>query len=301
MLVGVNMSLPVAFILTFMCLPESPYYDLRRNKRENAEKSLKFLRGRDNNKAELDSMEKLVSEEMKHESKWKDVLQIDGNRRALIIILGIYTTQQFCGSTAIISYAQQIFGQAESMLGAEKACIVLGSVQLFTSTVSSLLVDRIGRKPLLLASSFGVGFSNLIVGLYFLLKHYKLECISSINWLPVLTIVIFICSYTIGLATVPFAVTSEMFPTNIKSKATCVIQTYTALSTFAVTKLYQVVADGLGTHVAFLGFAGCSFAGLVFIFIFLPEMKGQSFETIQDRLNIRSKVVSVIEMPDDEV
>lgn len=295
------MSLPVAFILTFIFLPESPYYNLKQNNRKNAEKSLKFLRGRDNNKAELDSMEKMVNEEMKHESRWKDVFQIEGNRRALIIILGIYTTQQLCGSTAIISYAQQIFEASEGGLKAEQACIILGSMQLLTSTVSSLLVDRLGRKPLLLTSSLGVGLSNLVVGVYFLLKYQQFKYLNSINLVPIVAIVIFICSYTIGLATVPFAITSEMFPTNIKSKATCIIQTYTALSTFAVTKLYQVVADNLGTYFSFLGFALFSAVGFVFILFTLPEMKGQSFETIQDRLNIKPKVINNKVMPEEQV
>lgn len=285
-LAGLNLIVPIAFFLIFMWVPESPYYYLKSQEPEKAENSLRNLRGRTNVKAELETMEKLVTAEMKHKGKWKDLILVEGNRRALIIILGVYTTQQLCGSTAVISYAQQIFSQTDGGMGAKEACILFGTVQLFTSGISSLLVDRLGRKPLLQISSAGVGLTTAVVGSYFFAKHVELNT-SMIGWIPLPAIVIFIFSYTIGLATVPFAITSEMFPTNIKSLATCVIQTYTALSTFAVTKLYQVVADNLGTYVAFWGFAFFSFVGLLFICILLPETKGQSFAVIQDQLKMK--------------
>lgn len=265
-------------------MPESPYYYIKSGQKEEAEQSLKKLRGKSYVREELESMSSLVTENMKDKSRWKDLFVVGGNRKGLIILMGIYFTQQFCGSTAIISYAQQIFSAAEGGLGEKENCILFGSVQLLTSAISSQLVDRLGRKPLLLMSSCGVGLANIIIGAYFYTKYAYKEYVVNITFIPIIVIPIFIFSYTIGLATVPFAITSEIFPTNIKSKATCVIQIFVALMTFAVTKLYQVVADYLGYHVAFWGFAGLSIAGVIFILVMLPETKGQSFAAIQEKL-----------------
>lgn len=283
-LASFNISIPILFVVIFSAMPESPYYYIKSGQKEEAEASLKKLRGRAYVREELESMASLVTDNMKEKGRWRDLINVGGNRRGLLILMGIYFTQQFCGSTAIISYAQQIFGEAEGGLGAEESCILFGSVQLLTSAISSQLVDRLGRKPLLLISSCGVGLANIIIGAYFFLKHEHSDYLVSLKYIPIVFIPIFIFSYTIGLATVPFAITSEVFPTNIKSKATCVIQIFVALVTFAVTKLYQVVADNLGTYVVFWGFGALSIAGVIFILLKLPETKGQSFAAIQEKL-----------------
>ncbi|XP_038208197.1 facilitated trehalose transporter Tret1-like [Zerene cesonia] len=290
-LASFNIAIPILFVVTFSAMPESPYYYLKSGQNNLAEKSLKKLRGRDYMLEELESMTHLVNENMKEKSRWKDLVTVGGNKKGLIILLGIYFTQQFCGSTAIISYAEQIFGAAEGGLGPQESCILFGSVQLLTSAVSSQLVDRLGRKPLLLVSSCGVGIANIIIGAYFFMKHENSEYIVSLRFIPIVVIPIFIFSYTIGLATVPFAITSEIFPTNIKSKATCIIQICVAIMTFAVTKLYQVIADNLGNYVAFWCFALLSVGGVIFILILLPETKGQSFAAIQEKLYSSEKVV----------
>lgn len=283
-LASFNIAIPILFVVTFSTMPESPYYYIKSGQREEAEVSLKKLRGRAYVRDELESMTSLVTENMKEKGRWRDLFMVGGNRRGLFILMGIYFTQQFCGSTAIIAYAQQIFGAAEGGLRPEESCILFGSVQLLTSAISSQLVDRLGRKPLLLISSCGVGMTNIIIGAYFFLKHEHSDYVDNLRFIPIVFIPIFIFSYTIGLATVPFAITSEVFPTNIKSKATCVIQIFAALMTFAVTKLYQVVADSLGEYVVFWGFGILSMAGVIFIILQLPETKGQSFAAIQEKL-----------------
>ncbi|KOB75721.1 Solute carrier family 2, partial [Operophtera brumata] len=290
-LASFNIAIPILFVVTFSTMPESPYYFIKQGQKDEAEASLKKLRGRNYVREELESMTSLVTEDMKEKGRWTDLITVPGNRKGLIILLGVYFTQQFCGSTAIIVYAQQIFGAADGGMGPKEACILFGSVQLLTSAISSQLVDRLGRKPLLLVSSIGVGVANIIIGAYFFLQHEKSEYIVNIKFIPIVFIPIFIFSYTIGLATVPFAITSEIFPTNIKSKATCVIQIFVALMTFAVTKLYQVVADNLGNYVAFWGFGVLSIAGVIFILIMLPETKGQSFAAIQSKLHRSDRVM----------
>ncbi|CAG4979443.1 unnamed protein product [Parnassius apollo] len=290
-LASFNIAIPILFVVTFSAMPESPYYYLKSGQQNLAELSLKKLRGRGFMREELECMTHLVNENMKEKSRWKDLVAVGGNKKGLIILLGIYFTQQFCGSTAIIAYAQQIFGAAEGGLGAKESCILFGTVQLLTSAISSQLVDRLGRKPLLLVSSCGVGLANIIIGAYFFMKQKNSELVINISFIPIVVIPIFIFSYTIGLATVPFAITSEIFPTNIKSKATCVIQIFVALMTFAVTKLYQVIADNLGNYVAFWCFGLLSVGGVIFILFLLPETKGQSFAAIQDKLYSNEKVV----------
>lgn len=287
-----NLVIPTVFFLTFIWLPESPYYYVKMNRNAEAKDALRRLRSSDENtlKHEMKKIEMTVSEDMKERGKWIDLIRVVGNRKALKITLVLFATQQVCGSAAVISYAQTIFKQAEGKVDASDASIILGSVQLFVAGSSFFLVDRVGRKPLLIVSSLGVCIMNTIIGAYFFFKDYKEVNMESVGLLPIFAIVIYIIAYTIGLSTVPMAVTSEMFPTNVKSYATCVLQLFVGLSTFTVTKLYQVIADELGTYTAFWSFAVCSTIGLIYISINLPETKGRSFVDIQHHLRFNKSL-----------
>lgn len=283
-LAGINLSIPILFFISFVWMAESPYYYVKEGRFNDAEKSLKKLRCDPNVIEERKKIEATVTEDMKNRGQMLDLITDPINRKALITNLVLFATQQFCGSAAVVSYAQTIFMHAEGKIHASSASIILGCVQLMVAASAVFLVDRLGRRPLLLISSFGVFIMNIVIGTYFFYKDYLHVDVKSVGYLPVISIVAYIVLYTIGLSTVPLAVTSEMFPTTIKSSATSVLQIFVGLSTFTVTKLFQVIADNLGNYVVFWCFAVFSFIGLIYIYFQLPETKGKSFAVIQNQL-----------------
>ncbi|CAK1601833.1 unnamed protein product [Parnassius mnemosyne] len=253
-LAAINLILPISFVITFIFLPESPYYYLKFERSERAERSLRSLRT-DDIRLELKNIEINVQEDMKNKGSWGDLIFEATNRKAMWISIGVFTIQQLCGSAAVVAYAQIIFKSTESKIDPYQESIILGCVQVATCTLSVILVDRVGRKPLLLLSALGVGLMNAIV--------------------------VYIICYAIGLSTVPYVIIGEMFPTNVKLYASCVAHIYTGISMFAVQKLFQVVKDSWGIYTAFWGFAVFSLLGLAYMLIALPETKGKSFANIQ--------------------
>ncbi|CAK1544604.1 unnamed protein product [Leptosia nina] len=282
-LAAINLILPITFVITFIFLPESPYYYLKFERSERAERALRHLRSGDI-RLELKNIEINVQEDMKNRGTWSDLITEATNRKALWISLGIFTIQQFCGSAAVVAYAQVIFEVTESHIEPYQETIYLGCVQVATCCLSVLLVDRVGRKPLLLLSALGVGLMNGVIGTYFYFYISNKASVASLHWLPITGILIYIVCYAVGLSTVPYVIIGEMFPTNVKLYASCVAHIYTGVSMFAVQKLFQVVKDAWGIYTVFWGFSVFSILGLVFMLAVLPETKGKSFACIQAQL-----------------
>ncbi|CAH0695096.1 unnamed protein product [Spodoptera exigua] len=300
-LAAINLILPVSFVLTFIFLPESPYYYLKFERSQRAERALRCLRSGDI-RTELKSIELNVQEDMKNRGTWADLVTEATNRKAMWITLGIFTIQQLCGSAAVVAYAQVIFNCTTSPVGTNvtagpenatvasssiqpyQESIILGCVQVATCVLSVILVDRVGRKPLLLLSALGVGLMNGTIGTYFYFDHSNSASVAHLHWLPLAALLIYIVCYAIGLSTVPYVIIGEMFPTNVKLYASCIAHIYTGVSMFAVQKLFQVVKDAYEIYTVFWGFATFSLLGLVFMLVMLPETKGKSFASIQAQL-----------------
>ncbi|XP_041974906.1 facilitated trehalose transporter Tret1-like [Aricia agestis] len=282
-LAGINLILPISFVLTFIFLPESPYFYLKFERSERAERALRKLRSGDI-RLELKNIEISVQEDMKNKGTWGDLISEATNRKALWISLGVFTIQQLCGSAAVVAYAQEIFKVTESKIDPSHESMILGSVQVATCCLSVALVDKLGRKPLLLFSAGGVGLMNAIMGTYYYLYFTNKDLVTSLHWLPITCLLVYIVCYAIGLSTVPYVIIGEMFPTNVKLYASCVAHIYTGISMFTVQKLFQVFKDLWGIYTVFWGFSLCSFLGLLFMLLVLPETKGKSFSSIQARL-----------------
>lgn len=279
-------------MIHFAFQPESPHFHAKRGNRKAAERSLTTLMGTEHIKADLDKIEALVGDQHSQApAKWSELVTVAGNRRGVVILIVLYTVQQFCGSSAVLAYAQQIFANADGRMGAAESSIVLGGVQLAVALLSVLLVDRLGRKPLLIISCTGVAVTNVTLSVYFYLLGIDDDVSVRLGWLPLVSVSIH--RQFIGLATVPFAITSEIFPANVKSYATSVVQMYTGVATFAVIKSYQAMVDALGSDDVFMFFGFVSVVGLVFVVFAVTETKGQSLSCIQDNINGKSKCNAV--------
>lgn len=283
----------VVFLVTFIFLPESPYYLLGKNENENAKKSLSRLRRRNDVDEELEKMSVAVQRSKENRGTFQELFFNKGNRMSLIIIMGLSAAQQLCGSQAIIAYSETIFERVGSTLGASESTIVLGVVQLLSAAVSFSIVDIVGRRPLLLLSVIGAAICNTIVGLYFFLERMEID-VSDIAWLPMLAIMVFIVAYTIGMATVTFAILAEIFPKNLKSVAGPAFTITGGVFSFIVAKLFQIVSDDLGSDYTFWGFAVFTYLFIPFIWFLVPETKGKALDVILDEINVRNNKRKVV-------
>lgn len=280
----------ICFLASFSFLPETPYYYLGKDRYQDAKKSLSKLRHNTDVDEELKTMEIAVKKSKDNKGTIRELFITRGNRISIIIMLGLGAVQQLCGSQAIIAYSETIFNKVHIGLSGSELSIVLAVVQLTTAAISSSVVDRVGRRPLLLISIIGAAICNTIVGIYFNLERYQVN-VDDIGWLAVLAIMVFIVCYTVGMATVTFALLAELFPKNLKAVAGAVYTVNSSVFAFAITKLFQVVSDGLGSDYTFFGFAIFSYLFIPFVWYLIPETKGKSLDVILEEMNTKQKSV----------
>lgn len=284
----INLGVPILFLVLIFWVPETPYFLLDKNRRAEAEACLIRLRGHTNVQSELNTMEEAVKKAQENTGTFRELFYKRGNRRALIIIIGLTSIQILCGSQSIIAYSETIFKKIDSGLEPSHISIIFGIVQLIAAGLSASVVDLVGRRPLLLISVCGTAICNFLVGLYFFLERQGVD-IQSLSWMPILAIMVFIVCYVLGLASVLFALLGEIFPTNVKAIAGAVYTITSSAYSFGVHKLFQVVSDGIGSDAAFWGFAAFGLIFLPFIYFLVPETKGKPLETILEELNKKKK------------
>ncbi|XP_044754524.1 facilitated trehalose transporter Tret1-like isoform X1 [Coccinella septempunctata] len=281
------LGVPVLFLfLFFFFVPESPYYLIQVNKPEEAEKSLIKLRSgtAKSVKGELEDIRKNVEEAKANKAGFMDIFATKGLTKAFIISLSLVFFQQFSGINVIIFYAQDVFAAAGSKLAPEISAILIGVVQILSSGATPILVERSGKRLLLLISATGMTLSLTVLAYYFYLLE-KGNDVSNISWLPIVSLISFIIVYCLGFGPLPWAVMGELFPGNVKSIASTCTASACWIMGFLITKYFTSLAEVIHRSGCFGLFSLFCLGAANFVLLYLPETTGKSLQEIQDLLN----------------
>ena len=284
-----SLSVPLFFVVTFSFMPETPYFYLIRGRDEEAAKSLMKLRrfkNPDSIKEDINMMKDAVVEGQKsNRNAIFELVRTRGNRRSLLILLGLKATQQFSGHMAIVAYTQEIFSHGGTALTPAQAVVVLGVAQLISGIVAAGLIDRVGRRILMLVSGLSSAVALLAVGLFFYLKYYVKADVSAISWVPVAAIITYEVMTALGIGTLPYVLLGELFPTNVKAPAVASGIIVGSFFAFIVGLGFEALNSVVGIHWTFWIFAISCAVGTLFVYFITPETKGKSLEEIQVELN----------------
>ncbi|XP_013663782.1 sugar transporter ERD6-like 18 isoform X2 [Brassica napus] len=262
-------------------VPESPRWLAKIGADEELENSLLRLRGRDadisREASEIQVMTKMLERDSK--SRFSDLFQRK-YRHIIVVGVGLMLIQQFSGSTAVISYASTIFSKAGFSLTIGST--LLGIFMVPKATIGLILVDKWGRRPLLLTSACGMSITCMFIGLAFTLQ--KMQLLPKLT--PVLTflcVTLYIASYAVGIGCLPWIIMSEIFPMNIKVTAGTLVTLASWSSSSIVTYAFNFLFEW-STQGTFYIFGAIGGAALIFIWLLVPETKGLSLEEIQTSL-----------------
>lgn len=285
----VSLSLPLVFVATFVFMPETPYFHLIRNREDLAVKSLLRLRRLERPESvrkDIDAMrESVVEGQRSGRSALRELVTRRGNRRGLWILLSLKATQQLSGHMAIIAYTQEIFSHSGSQLAPQHAVILLGLAQLAAGLVAASLVDRVGRRILILFSGSSAALALALVGLFFFMKYSLKADVSMITWLPIVALIAYEIMVALGIGTIPYVILGEIFPTNVKGAAVASGIIIGSILAFIVGLGFQALNDAAGIHTTFWFFSGCCAAGTLWVYVITPETKGKTLEEIQAIFN----------------
>ncbi|XP_034939790.1 facilitated trehalose transporter Tret1-like [Chelonus insularis] len=280
--------IPVLFFASFIWTPESPYYLIMKGDQEGAIKSLSSLRrykSKDRLQNDLDEMTKTVYTDMKNRGHFWDLFRSEGNRKAMIIIFGLQVVLQFSGLAAIESYTQEIIAGSESGLNPGVAVIILSLFQFVAGLGAAALVDKAGRRSLLLSTTSLCGIALSISCIFYLMKLQFKYYMSDVGWILDASIISYELICALGLNPLPYMMMGELFPTNVKGVAVSLSNIWASFLAFFVAKMYQVVTDTCGIYASLAWFASSCFFGIGFIYFFVPETNGKSLAEIQEELN----------------
>lgn len=278
----ISLCPPILFLLTFSWMPESPYFLMMKEKHASAKSSLRALTGKVDVEGDLNRLSTAVKCNNRKKLNLLKLFKLSSNRKSLLVLIGLRTCQQLSGYTAITFYAQIIFDNVSNFLPANILTLIYFFIQCVVTIITSLLLDRTGRKPLLIISIIGCALSLITQATYYYL-HSQID-LSTLNVIPILGLILFIIFYCLGLGSIPTLMLGELFPTDIKAFALCLIEIYYGIIATAASKFFQIVKDEVGIYIPLYVFASCCLFGLMFIIRYVPETNGKTLEEIQYQL-----------------
>jgi MFS family permease len=205
---------------------------------------------------------------------------------ALLIAVALAAMQQFTGINAVIPYSSTIMERAgltasNSLL----ASVVIGVANVAAAVVSLRLVDRRGRRPLLLASAAGAGVALALLGL-----TLEMSLSGAASWLPLAFLLVYTTSFGIGLGPIFWVLIAEIFPPEARGAGAGVATAVNWFSGFVVGLIFVPLSDAIGTGPTFWVFAAVCAVAFVFVRRYVPETNGRPFADIAEEVNARMAI-----------
>jgi sugar porter (SP) family MFS transporter len=263
------------FFFGMMGVPESPRWLAKNGKSQNAREILQRVGGASYAAAALAEIEATLVNEIKRVN-FGDLLH-PKMLKVLLLGIGLAVFQQWCGINVIFNYAQEIFREAGYPIAdVLKNIAWTGSVNMAFTFVALGVVDRGGRRPLML---FGAAGLAVIYAALAFCYHAEMK------GLPMLLLVLAaIACYSMSLAPVTWVVISEIFPNRIRGAAMAIAVAALWAACFLLTYTFPIMNAALGAAGTFAVYAAICVLGFIFIFFRLPETKNKTLEEIERQL-----------------
>jgi SP family galactose:H+ symporter-like MFS transporter len=256
-------------------VPESPRWYMSRAMKEKAREVLMRMLTREMAESELREIEESLQQQ---EGDWKELLR-PRLRRALIIGIGLAVFQQFTGINTVIYYAPTIFQFAglRSHAVAILATAGVGLVNVLFTVVAVRLLDRIGRRPLLLYGIAGMVLSLGVLGFAFMSANLA----QGLAWIALICVMLYVACFAIGLGPVFWLMISEIYPLKIRGRAMAVATVMNWGSNLLVALTFLSLLHSLGRPGTFWLYALTGVLSLIFVYRLVPETKGKTLEQIE--------------------
>lgn len=272
-------------IFGFLFLPESPYYLISINDLLTAEQSLRKLRRKMSCDIfiEISNISKMVHEHKNNKINLKSLLNDEIVLKTLLITNILFVFQHCSGITGIMGYLQSIFTAAGTKIPSHISAMVISATQSITIIITSNLIDKLGRKVLIYVSVCGICVSHTLLGLYFYLFDHNFNT-TSISWLPLFSLMLYIVSFTCGMGPVPWTLMGELYPHNVKSILSTITTSLCLMMAFFVQQFFPTLIQLLGMWKLLVIMAFLCCWTIFFVRLYVPETKGKTFQQIQEKL-----------------
>ncbi|CAK1589851.1 unnamed protein product [Parnassius mnemosyne] len=291
---------PLLLFCTVLYIPETPSYLVLTGRDEEAYKSLLWLRGPDSDVAQelatirtnvLASKNFSQRQSQMSSSQLINSLDVRTMNRLLgpiLVTCGLMTFQRFSGAHAFSFYAVPIFRKTFGGMNPHGAAIAVSFVQLLASCLSGLLIDTVGRLPLLIVSSVLMSMALAGFGSYAYYEEvHRNQRIQNVmfhqtvgqnDWIPLLCVLVFTIAFSLGMSPISWLLIGELFPLEYRAFGSAMATAFSYLCAFVGVKTFVDFQQALGLHGAFWLYASISVGGLCFVVCCVPETKGKDLD-----------------------
>jgi len=266
------------FFVGALLVPESPRWLVKNGKPELARRVLAKIGGQGYADAEIKDIQNTLAKEDGQRVRFSD-LMVPNMRKVLLVGITLAVLQQWSGINVLFNYAEEIYRSAGYGVNDILFNIVItGAINLVFTLLAIGLVDKAGRRVLMLVGCAGIGLSHVLIGASYVL-HLK-----------GLAVLLFtLCSlgcYAMSLAPITWVLISEIYPNRIRGTAISVAVSALWIACFILTYTFPLLNGALGTAKTFWLYAAICFAGFAFVLFWVPETKGKSLEQIERELAV---------------
>jgi len=266
-----------AFLVTLLLVPESPRWLLQKNRNDEALAVAARISSPEEAALQMEIIGRAIAEE---QATSIAALIRTPLRRPLIIAIALAVFSQITGINTILYYGSLIFSEqvkTQSTSSALWANVIIGAVNLLGTIAAILLIDRAGRRPLLLAAVGGMGVTLFSLGFAFLIHPAP-------GVLILFLILAYVGCFAVGLGPGSWLVMSELFPTHVRGRAMSIATISLWVACLLITLTFLSMVSWLGASGAFWTYAVLCAVAFAFVWSAVPETKGRTLEEIQHSL-----------------
>jgi sugar porter (SP) family MFS transporter len=270
-------AVPAAiFVLLLLTLPESPRWLVAQNRIADAKSVLRSYTDEAGTRLLLDEIHTAL--ETKIERRWS-ALWSPAVRKSLFIAVGFTVLQQVTGINTIIYYGPRIFLLAgiTSNESAILATLLVATTNVLATIIALLLVDRVGRKPLLYAGLCGMTVSLVMLAYSF---HNPSAFSAAPGIIATICLLVYIACFAFSMGPIAWILVSEVFPLRVRGRGVAAASLGSGASNFIVSVTFLSLINAAGNSVTFLIYGAFCIVTLLFVRFIVPETMGRELESI---------------------
>jgi MFS transporter, SP family, galactose:H+ symporter len=198
-------------------------------------------------------------------------------RNALLVGLGLGVFQQFIGINTVIYYAPTIlqFAGFKSATVSILATMGVGAVNVGMTVVAVRLIDRVGRRPLLLGGLIPMALSLVAIGVAFDLGS------GPVRWIAIASLIVYVASFAVSWGWGFWLLNAELYPLEVRGRGTALVVMVQWIANLAVSLTFLLLIHAIGKPATFWLYAGVCMVAIVFTAAVVPETRGKTLEEIE--------------------
>ena len=279
---GIGAVPAVLFLILILTLPESPRWLFAQNRLAEAQTVLKSYTDEGVAKVLLEDIRTALL--AKADKRWS-ALWSPAVRNSLLIAVGFTVLQQVTGINTIIYYGPQIFALAgiSSNKSAIFATLIVAVTNMLATIIALVLVDRVGRKPLLYAGVGGMTISLFLLAYAF---HNQAAFGASPGIVATVCLMVYITCFAFSMGPIAWILASEVFPLRLRARGIAAATLGSGASNFLVSLTFLSLIKAAGNALTFIIYGVFCIITLLFVRFIVPETKGRELESISAASNV---------------